>query len=54
VIGTGIFGNLPVMEEVKADAQKRGVELVVCPTPEAVQGLKDNPPDTNAILHVTC
>jgi hypothetical protein len=54
VIGTGIFGNLPVMEEVKADAQKRGVELVVCPTPEAIQGLKENPPDTNAILHVTC
>jgi hypothetical protein len=26
----------------------------VCPTPEAVQLLKDNPGDTNAILHVTC
>jgi hypothetical protein len=42
------------MDEVKAEAKKRGVELVVCPTPEAVQLLKDNPPDTNAILHVTC
>ena len=54
VIGTGMFGNLPVMDEVKAEATKRGVELVVCPTPEAVQLLEDNPPDTNAILHVTC
>jgi hypothetical protein len=54
VIGTGMFGNLPVMDEVKAEAVKRGVELVVCPTPEAVQLLKDNPADTNAILHVTC
>jgi hypothetical protein len=54
VIGTGMFGHLPVMEEVKAEAQKRGVELVMCPTPEAVQLLKDNPPDTNAILHVAC
>jgi hypothetical protein len=54
VIGTGMFGNLPVMDEVKAEAAKRGVDLVVCPTPEAVQLLKDNPADTNAILHVTC
>jgi hypothetical protein len=42
------------MDEVKAEAHKRGVELVVCPTPEAVQLLMDNPADTNAILHVTC
>jgi hypothetical protein len=54
VIGTGMFGHLPVMDEVKAEAHHRGVELVVCPTPEAVQLLKDNSADTNAILHVTC
>jgi hypothetical protein len=54
VIGTGMFGHLPVMDEVKAEAEKRGVELVVCPTPEAVQMLKENAADTNAILHVTC
>jgi len=54
VIGTGMFGHLPVMEEVKAEAQQRGVELIMCPTPEAVQILKDGPPDTNAILHVAC
>ena len=54
VIGTGMFGHLPVMDEVKAEVEKRGLELVVCPTPEAVQMLKDNPADTNAILHVTC
>ena len=54
VIGTGMFGHLPIMDEVKAEVEKRGLELVVCPTPEAVQLLKDNPPDTNAILHVTC
>jgi hypothetical protein len=54
VIGTGMEGRLPVMEEVSAEAQRRGVELVVCPTPEAVQMLKENAVDTNAILHVTC
>jgi len=52
VIGTGMFGRLPVMDEVKAEAERRGVVLKVCPTPEAVQLLKDNPADTNAILHV--
>jgi hypothetical protein len=54
VIGTGIEGRLPVMEEVAAEAQRRGVELVICPTPEAVKLLQENPPQTNAILHVTC
>jgi hypothetical protein len=54
VIGTGIDGRLPVMDEVRLEAQRRGVELVICPTPEAVQLLKDNADETNAILHVTC
>ena len=54
VIGIGMDGRLPVMEEVVSEARRRGVELVVCPTPEAVQMLKQNPSDTNAILHVTC
>jgi hypothetical protein len=54
VIGTGMQGRLPVMEEVAAEAERRGVELVACPTPEAVELLRENPADTNAILHVTC
>ncbi len=54
VIGTGMNGRLPVMGEVRAEAQRRGVELVTCPTPDAVQILKEDPADTNAILHVTC
>ena len=54
VIGTGMEGRLPVMEEVVAEAHRRGVEIVVCPTPEAVQLLRDNPAETNAILHLTC
>jgi hypothetical protein len=54
VIGTGMEGRLPVMEEVAAEARRRGVELVVCTTPEAVLKLRDGQADTNAILHVTC
>ena len=53
IIGTGMFGHLPVMEEVKVEAQRCAINLRVCTTPEAVQILKENPTDTNAILHVT-
>jgi len=54
VIGTGMEGQLPVMDEVTAEAQRRGIELVVRPTPEAVRLLQEHPAETNAILHVTC
>jgi hypothetical protein len=53
VIGTGT-GALPVMEEVKVEAKRRKVELVIVPTDRAIELLKEEPPDTNAILHVTC
>jgi hypothetical protein len=54
VIGTGMAGRLPVMDEVVAEAKRRGVELILRPTPEAVRLLEENPADTNAILHLTC
>jgi hypothetical protein len=53
VIGTG-GGALPVMKEVKHEAKRRGVELAIMPTAEAIDLLKREPADTNAILHVTC
>jgi len=53
VIGTG-GGALPVMKEVKQEAKRRGVELAIMPTAEAIELLKQEPEDTNAILHVTC
>ena len=53
VIGTGT-GALPVMQEVKHEAQRRQVELVILPTAEAIAKLKEHPDQTNAILHVTC
>jgi hypothetical protein len=53
VIGTGM-GALPVMDEVKREARKRGVELRILPTEEAIQLLNRQPENTNAILHVTC
>jgi len=32
VIGTGTYGRLPVMKEVKLEAEHRHVELVIVPT----------------------
>ncbi len=53
VIGTGT-GRLPVMDEVKREAERRGIKLVILPTAKAIDLLKKEPADTNAILHVTC
>lgn len=53
VVGTGT-GALPVMEEVKREAQRRKVELLILPTAQALETLQREPADTNAILHVTC
>ncbi len=54
VVGTGADGALPVMHEVKAEADRRGVTLVTVPTREAIRALRAEPKNTNAILHVTC
>jgi len=53
IIGTGT-GALPVMEEVKKEAHKRKINLIVLPTSEAMKELTRNSKETNAILHVTC
>jgi len=54
VVGTGAYGNLPVMEQVKAAAAHREIELLIFPTAQAIEALKQSPDKTNAILHVTC
>jgi hypothetical protein len=55
VIGTGAHGALPVMEDVKREAKRRKVELVILPTAEAIERLEKEDLDaTNAVLHVTC
>lgn len=53
IVGTGT-GALPVMKEVQVEAKRRKVELFMVSTEQAIELLKPNPPDTNAILHVTC
>jgi hypothetical protein len=53
VVGTGT-GALPVMEEVKREAKRRNIELLILPTARAIEVLEQKPDDTNAVLHVTC
>jgi hypothetical protein len=42
------------MEEVKREAKRRKIKLLILPTVEAIEELQQHPRDTNAILHVTC
>ena len=54
VIGTGAQGNLPIMDDVKDEAARRNLELVVLPTAQAITQLRKGSRHTNAILHITC
>ena len=53
VIGTGT-GALPVMKEVKQEANRRKIKLLVVPTAQAIKALNEDSDKTNAILHLTC
>jgi len=53
IVGTGAYGRLPVMRDVKLEAERRKVELLISPTAEAIETLRRAREDTNAILHVT-
>jgi hypothetical protein len=53
VVGTGT-GALPVMEELRREAARRNIELLILPTVRAIQVLERDSTETNAVLHVTC
>lgn len=52
VVGKGIYGSLPVTDEVFKMADELSVTLVVKKLKDAVKHLND--PDTNFVLHLTC
>ncbi len=54
VIGTGMHGAMPVLDEVMREAKRRNVEVVILPTAKAIQVLESGSENTNAILHLTC
>jgi hypothetical protein len=53
VVGTGAYGRLPVTKEVKLEAERHKVELVILSTAQAIETLKQNMEGTNAVMHVT-
>src|SRR2546425_6877370 len=53
VIGTGTAA-LPVMKDVKREAKRRKIKLLILPANQAIKELKQKPVGTNAVLHVTC
>jgi hypothetical protein len=54
VVGSGADGALPVMQQVRDEARRRKIDLIVLPTAEAISALTKATADTNAILHLTC
>jgi hypothetical protein len=55
IVGTGIYGNLPIMPIVKAEAERRRIKLIAVPTEEACQLLSSvKRGEAHAVLHVTC
>lgn len=54
VIGTGAYGSLPVMKQVRLEAERRKIELLMLPTVQAIKALNESAEETNAILHVAC
>ena len=54
VIGTGAEGALPVMQQVRDEARRRKIDLIILPTAQAIGMLTQTTKDTIAILHLTC
>jgi hypothetical protein len=55
IIGTGAYGSLPIMPEVRKEARRRGVDLTAVPTEEACRLIGNLDRDeVHAVLHVTC
>ena len=55
LVGTGAYGSLPIMDEVFAEAKRRGLEVISAPTSEVCKQLEKVKKDrAYAILHCTC
>ena len=56
IIGTGFFGRMMVLPETKDFARLKGIELMVEPTPRAVETYNElyQKRKVTAALHLTC
>lgn len=55
IIGKGLYGRLPIMDEVFEEAEQRGVQVVEVRLKEACRRIRQMDEDEiYAILHLTC
>ena len=55
IIGTGVYGSLPIMPEVAEEAGRRRVDLTAIPTADACRLIASlDSREVQAVLHVTC
>ena len=55
IVGTGADGRLPIAQDVRVEAERRGVTIAALPTAEACRLLANlRSEDVYAVLHVTC
>lgn len=55
IVGTGIYGKLPIAPAVEDEADRRGIKLIALPTDQACRLLNSlNSTEAYAVLHVTC
>jgi hypothetical protein len=55
IVGTGVYGALPIMEQVYEEANRREIEIVALPIGEACRLLETlDDGGIYAILHITC
>ena len=53
-MGREIAEKFPTASAVFDEAERRGVEMKVVPTEKAIELLRGDPRNTNAVLHITC
>ena len=54
VIGTGAYGSLPVMKQVRLEAELRKIEVPRLLIVQAIKAFNESAEKTNASLHVIC
>lgn len=55
IVGTGVYGRLPIMDALVAAAEARGIAIAAMPTKEACKLIRTLEADAiNAVLHITC
>ncbi len=55
IVGTGMYGSLPIMPAVREEASRRGIEILALPTKDACRLIRSlEKKEIYAVLHATC